>query len=290
MSKQFKVIFRPTNGIVDTFYAKDMDSAISILSGFPKFFTTDHFLEEVGYISPKDAVFLREINKPKTVPTETVGTAEPLQTEAGEYVVALKELRNSYVGPEQVLNSFKETVQKEDWDGWEGTPEKYEIPHNRNDKAFPIDRPLKPKDETLYSTNPKDYQNEDGSLKTGTIPGYIEELKGEITTQTDTGRAIRHDEGKPHMDLLSPIAMFGTAQVMTHGLKKYPGSQWKKGMAWSKVTASLLRHMFKFMAGEDVDEETGCLHIDCVAANAMFLQEYARKHKDLDDRMKTGLE
>ncbi len=103
-------------------------------------------------------------------------------------------------------------------------------------------------------------------------------------------RAIRHNQDKPHMDLLSPVAMFGLAQVLTKGLEKYPGSQWKKGMVWSKVTASLLRHTFKFMAGEDIDPESGCPHVDHIAANAMFLQEYFRKHKDLDDRMKTGLD
>ncbi len=106
----------------------------------------------------------------------------------------------------------------------------------------------------------------------------------------DSTRAIRYDQNKPHMDLLSPIAMFGTAQVLTKGLEKYPGSQWKKGMAWSKVIASLLRHLFKFMAGEELDEESKLPHIDHVAANVMFLQEYYRKHKELDDRIKTGLE
>lgn len=125
-----------------------------------------------------------------------------------------------------------------------------------------------------------------------------------METSAEPTRAIRHDQDKPDMSLLSPIAMFGLARVMTHGLKKYPGSQWKKGMAWSKVTAALLRHLFKFMAGEDFDFDSNCQgcqnnkcanhsalpHVDCIAANAMFLQEYFRKHKDLDDRIKTGLE
>jgi hypothetical protein len=120
----------------------------------------------------------------------------------------------------------------------------------------------------------------------------------------DKGKAIRHDDDKPHMDLLNPIAMFGTAQVLTKGLVKYPGSQWTKGMLWSKVIASTLRHFFKFMAGEDYDfdkncrgcqnknckKHTGLPNIDCVASNVMFLQYYFRKHKNLDDRVKTGLE
>lgn len=119
--------------------------------------------------------------------------------------------------------------------------------------------------------------------------GYSVVLK-QSGKELENKGAIRYDQDKPRMDLLSPIAMFATAQVMTKGLVKYPGSQWKKGMAWSKVSASLLRHMFKFMAGEDLDPESGLPHIDHVASNCMFLQEYFRKHKDLDDRIKTGLE
>jgi len=207
-----------------------------------------------GHLSPEDVNFIRSVNTLKTVPTETVGTTEPLQTERVEYVVALKELAKSYVGPEQVLNSFKE----------------------HKDVEFPwIDKPLQTVEE--WTQTMKDHVGK--------------ELKKELeSSHVGQDKAIRYDQNKPQMDLLSPIAMFGLAQVMTHGLKKYPGSQWKKGMAWSKVTASLLRHLFKFMAGEDIDPESLCPHIDHVAANAMFLQEYFRKHKDLDDRMKTGLE
>lgn len=81
--------------------------------------------------------------------------------------------------------------------------------------------------------------------------------------------------------------MFGLAQVLTIGLVKYPNSQWKQGLKWSRVIASLLRHTFKFMAGEDIDPESGCPHVDHIASNAMFLQEYFRTHKEFDDRIKT---
>lgn len=100
------------------------------------------------------------------------------------------------------------------------------------------------------------------------------------------GNAIRHNKNKPRMDLLSPISMFGISEVLTKGLIKYPESQWKLGMEWSEVIASLLRHTFKFMAGEDIDKESGLPHVDHIASNAMFLQEYFRTHKKLDNRWK----
>ena len=126
--------------------------------------------------------------------------------------------------------------------------------------------------------------------------------KDKITTEAK--QAIRHDNGKPRVDLLSPIALFGIATVLTKGLEKYEPSNWRRGMAWSKVIGSLLRHTLKFMAGEDYDidskcedcingnckDHSGLPHVDLIASNAMFLQEYFRKHKKLDDRMKTGLE
>ncbi len=116
--------------------------------------------------------------------------------------------------------------------------------------------------------------------------------------------AIRHDQDKTRVDLLSPIGLMGMAKVMTHGLKKYDEGQWRKGMKWSKVYGSLFRHLLKFMAGEDYDfdpncegcknkdckDHSGLPHVDSIATNAMFLQEYFRKHKNLDDREKTGLE
>jgi hypothetical protein len=139
--------------------------------------------------------------------------------------------------------------------------------------------------------------NKNARESTANVPSreeLYEELCNSISTEKEntqeSERGIRLDQGKPMMQLLSPIAMMGTAQVLTWGCNKYGPGNWKKGMAWGKVIGSLLRHTFKFMAGEDFDEETKLPHVDHIATNAMFLQEYFRKHKGLDDRMKTGLE
>lgn len=100
----------------------------------------------------------------------------------------------------------------------------------------------------------------------------------------------RFDQGKPRTDLLSPIALMGIAKVLAYGVDEYGARNWQKGMEWGKVIGPLLRHTLKFMAGEDFDEKTKLPHVDHIAANAMFLQEYFRTHKDLDDREKTGWE
>lgn len=95
---------------------------------------------------------------------------------------------------------------------------------------------------------------------------------------------VRKDAGKIRMELIDPIAMEGLAKVLTFGAAKYADHNWAKGMKWSRVTGSLLRHLFKFISGEDYDEESGLPHIDHVLCNAMFLCNYFRKQRAHDDR------
>jgi hypothetical protein len=112
--------------------------------------------------------------------------------------------------------------------------------------------------------------------------------------------ALRLDTGKLKLDLISPIAMEGLAGILTFGAKKYAAHNWRKGMVWSRALGSLKRHLNEFEKGIDLDYDencegckaktclnhTGLLHIDQVLCNAMFLSEYARTHKELDDRYK----
>lgn len=103
-------------------------------------------------------------------------------------------------------------------------------------------------------------------------------------TNPQSSGGLRYDDGKAPMHLLCPLAMEGIANVMGAGAKKYAPHNWQKGMAWSKVIACLLRHIFALMRGEDLDKETGLPHVDHIGANAMFLCNYYRNHKALDDR------
>ena len=80
--------------------------------------------------------------------------------------------------------------------------------------------------------------------------------------------------------------MFQLARLFAFGTKKYAERNWEKGMPWSKVIAPLQRHLWKWMAGEDNDDETGLSHMIHVAWNAMVLVEYERLYKNLDDRTK----
>ena len=101
-------------------------------------------------------------------------------------------------------------------------------------------------------------------------------------------KAIKHDQGKPRMDLLPAHAMFGIAEALTYGIKKYSAFNYKKekGLNWSQVTAALLRHLFAWLGGEEVDKESGLKHLWHVGACCVMLIDLTESKIGLDDRFK----
>lgn len=114
--------------------------------------------------------------------------------------------------------------------------------------------------------------------------GELENLLDIITPPTG---AIKHDSGKVRMSLISPIATFKTAQVMTNGEKEYSSHNWRNGFAWSRVADAALRHLQAWIAGMDNDPDgKGSNNLDHAAACIMMLQEFTETKKELDDRYK----
>lgn len=99
--------------------------------------------------------------------------------------------------------------------------------------------------------------------------------------------AVRSDAGKLRVDLFSPVALEGLAAVLTFGATKYDEHNWRKGMKWSRCIASLLRHTFALMRGEDIDPESGKPHVDHIQCNAHFLSEYQKLGTGTDDRWRS---
>ena len=96
--------------------------------------------------------------------------------------------------------------------------------------------------------------------------------------------AVRYNSGKLRHDLVPLNAQEEYVKVLTKGIEKYEERNWEKGMPWNWVIASLKRHLHAFEKGEDIDSESGCLHIAHVMCNAAFLAEYAYTHPELDNR------
>lgn len=109
---------------------------------------------------------------------------------------------------------------------------------------------------------------------------------------TEKGKGLRYDEGKILHELIPAHAMNELAKVYSMGAKKYAPHNWRKGMQWSRVIASLKRHLNAIERGEDYDgipgEEkdghSGMLHAAHVAWNAITLLEYYKIYPQGDDR------
>lgn len=98
--------------------------------------------------------------------------------------------------------------------------------------------------------------------------------------------ALKFDQEKPRMDLLSRVALEGCAWVLTFGARKYADNNWRKGFKWSRLIGAAMRHLTAIMDGEDTDPESGLPHVDHLACCVMFLSEHQKKNLGEDDRWK----
>lgn len=101
---------------------------------------------------------------------------------------------------------------------------------------------------------------------------------------TETGDAMRKDDGKSRLDLIPAEALLALGFLYGEGVKKYRQRGWEEGMAWCRCFASMMRHACKWMMGEEYDPETGAHHMIAVAWNAFALYTYHVRKVGEDDR------
>ena len=107
-----------------------------------------------------------------------------------------------------------------------------------------------------------------------------------VVGEMPTGTALKFDDGKLPFHLLSTEAMNQTAAVLAFGAEKYAEHNWRKGFVWSRPLSAAMRHITAFNAGEDKDPESGLSHLAHAACCIMFLLEFEKTRKELDDRYK----
>ena len=120
---------------------------------------------------------------------------------------------------------------------------------------------------------------------------YSSIAAGKVTYSTsadkpNTGTALKFDQDKLPLHLLSTEAMNQTAAVLKFGAIKYAEHNWRKGFTWSRPLSAAMRHLTAFNNGEDTDPESGLSHLAHAACCIMFLLEFEKTHKELDDRYK----
>lgn len=100
-----------------------------------------------------------------------------------------------------------------------------------------------------------------------------------------TTPAMKFDNDKNRLDLISPGFLEGLGRVLTHGAKKYEANNWKKGIKYDRVYGALLRHLNAWWGGEDIDPESGDSHLYHAGCCIMMLSEFEREQrKELDTR------
>ena len=111
----------------------------------------------------------------------------------------------------------------------------------------------------------------------------------EVEVIKTDGGGYRFNSGKTRHDLVPAFAQEQYARVLTVGADKYGDDNWRRGMPWSTILASMKRHILAIERGEDYDKETGLLHSAHVMCNAAFLTEYYKIYPQGDNRYKRSI-
>jgi hypothetical protein len=82
-------------------------------------------------------------------------------------------------------------------------------------------------------------------------------------------------------------ALTEISKVYQYGASKYARDNWKKGYNWSLNFDAMMRHMFAFWEGEDIDPESHCSHVAHAAWHAITLLWFQQHYKEGDDRAKS---
>ena len=134
-----------------------------------------------------------------------------------------------------------------------------------------------------YLTFDREYSDLDGYVYHVDMKGkrFFEiannQVKSVVVGMQDSGKretfesgAVRDTaEGKPRPDLFSPFALERVGEWLRLGAQKYTERNWEKGMSYVRVTASLHRHLMKYMQNDRSED-----HLAAIAVNASFLMHY----------------
>lgn len=109
------------------------------------------------------------------------------------------------------------------------------------------------------------------------------QLEG-IEVGIPTGEGNKDDSDKLRYDLIPPETLEALAWILTFGAKKYGDRNWEKGMKWGRPFAALMRHMWAWWGGYNLDPETGKSHLWHALACLAFLVTFEERGIGTDDR------
>jgi len=106
----------------------------------------------------------------------------------------------------------------------------------------------------------------------------------EIRVTSETGGSKGTKAAQP--SALDPVALWKLAEVAGMGAAKYSAHNYLAGYRWSLSLDALMRHVWLFQSGEDMDEESGLPHVAHAAWHALALVSFMERGLGEDDRFK----
>lgn len=95
---------------------------------------------------------------------------------------------------------------------------------------------------------------------------------------------IKYDQEKLRYDLIPTEVMEALAHIYTMGAVKYGPHNWERGIAWSRIIGATFRHLYSWLSGKEIDEESGKSHLWHVLWNVAALVTYEQRKVGTDDR------
>jgi hypothetical protein len=114
------------------------------------------------------------------------------------------------------------------------------------------------------------------------------QLQKAVEASKKHNTAVKYDSGKANWSLMPWEAVEEINKVLEFGAHKYAAHNWQQGegFRYTRVLNSLLRHVFAYMRGEDLDPESGLSHMAHAGCNVLFILYYIKnksRYKN-DDR------
>lgn len=124
-------------------------------------------------------------------------------------------------------------------------------------------------------------------MKKQTTPEFLRDCVDQVgkrTFFTDPKTGGCKETKLARHDLLPPDIVHELAEHYGKGAKKYGERNMELGYPWSKTYAACHRHLNAFWQGEDVDTETGSLHLIAAAWHCFTMAWFLRHGAGTDDR------
>lgn len=100
------------------------------------------------------------------------------------------------------------------------------------------------------------------------------------TEHVQPQKFMKSDSGKNMLSLIDPQFVVLLGQILTFGANKYAPNNWQLCEDTSRYKDALLRHLYAYLGGEQLDPESGMSHLGHAAFGLMCLNYFDNLKKD----------